>query len=231
MSQQINLYSPIFRRQEKKFSAKAMLQAGGAILAGIAILAALNVWQVASLRAEIRTVDQQHSQALKQLEEASRKFKPRVGDPRLEEEANKLEAILSSSAQAQQLLRRDVFGDSRGYSSYFVALARQSVANLWLTHVDIVGAGESIELGGRTTVPERVPQYLQRLSSEKVLSGAEFKVFRLERPMGDEKGEADRTDSRKKPNPAEYVEFTLRTAPATTATATTAAGAAGVSSP
>lgn len=224
MSQQINLYSPIFRRQEKKFSARAMLQAGGAIVAGIALLAGLNVWQIAMLRAEVRTVDKQYAQALKQLEDASRQFKPRIGDQRLEEEANKLEAILSSSAQAQQLLRRDVFGDSRGYSTYFIALARQSVSNLWLTHIDIVGAGESIELSGRTTLPERVPQYLQKLSSEKVLSGAEFKVFRLERPMGEEQDPAARADSRKKPNPADYVEFTIRTAPASGAAGTTSAG-------
>lgn len=214
MSQQVNLYSPIFRRQEKKFSALAMLQAGAAIMLGVVILAALNFWQIASLRADLRTTEKQYSTALKQLEDAGRDFKPRVGDLRLQEEVNKFEALLSVSTQSQQLLRRDVFGDSGGYSTYFIAFARQSVSDLWLTGIDIVGAGESIEINGRTTVPARVPQYLQKLSSEKVLSGTEFKVFRLERPdEGEQPGAAGGGRADRKPKPAAHVEFTIRTAP------------------
>ncbi len=52
--QQINLYRPIFRKQEKKFSALAMLQAGGAIAVGIAIIYGLIWWQVRDLREEMR---------------------------------------------------------------------------------------------------------------------------------------------------------------------------------
>lgn len=219
MSQQINLYSPIFRRQEKKFSALAMLQAGGLIVGGVVLLMGLNLWQVMSLRADLRETDQQFARSTKQLEEAGRQFKARVGDSRLEEEVARYEAILASSAQAQQILRRDVFSESRGYSGYFIALARQSQPGLWLTGIDITGAGETIELSGRTQNPERVPQYLQRLSSEKILSGSEFKVFRLERPMEEDKPGAGRPDPRKKPVPAAFVEFTIRTTPAAPATA------------
>jgi len=215
VSQQINLYSPIFRRQEKKFSARAMLQAGGLILFGVVLLAALNAWKLTSLRAEIRSAGQQQAMALQQLEETRRKLKPRVGDPRLEEEVGKLEAVLILSSRSQDLLRRDVFNESRGYSSYFVAFARQSLPELRLTGVDITGAGKSMQLSGRTTMPERVPQYLQRLSSEKFLSGTEFQAFRIERP--DEK--SDRPPAAlpaKKPKPADHVEFVIRTAePAT----------------
>ena len=93
-------------------------------------------------------------------------------------------------------------------------IARQSVSDLWLTGIDIVGAGESIEINGRTTLPERVPQYLQKLSSEKVLSGTELKVFRLERPdEGEQPGAAGGGRADRKPKPAAHVEFTIRTAP------------------
>lgn len=221
MSQQINLYSPIFRRQEKKFSARAMLQAGAVIAAGIGLIAGLGVWQTFSLRADLRAAEEQSAKALKQLEETNRQLKPRAGDKRLEEEVAKFETILAVSSQAQQELRRDIFGDSRGYSTYFIALARQSLPDMWLTGIDITGAGESVELNGRTTVPERVPQYLQHLSSEKVLSGTEFKVFRLERPALELKTATGRPDPNKKPVLAEYVEFSIHT----TSAAGTAAGA------
>ncbi len=219
MSQQINLYSPIFRRQEKKFSALAMLQAGGAIVVVVVLLIGVNLWQVVSLRADLHEVDQQSARSIKQLEEANRQFKPRVGDARLEEEVARYEAILAASSQAQQSLQRDIFSESRGYSAYFIALARQSQAGLWLTGIDIVGAGESMELKGRTHNPERVPQYLQRLSSEKILSGTEFKLFRLERPMEEDKSGTTRPDPRKKPAAAAFVEFTIRTTPVTDTTA------------
>lgn len=216
MSQQVNLYSPIFRRQEKKFSAIAMLQASAVILAGIALLVGLNLWQFMTLRSEVKNAEQRQTVAMKQFEDAKRQFTPRVGDPKLEEEVAKLEAILSVSGPAQASLRQDVFTESRGYSAYFMALARQSVSDLWLTGIDITGAGQTIQLSGRARVPERVPQYLQKLSSEKVLSGTEFKVFRLDRPVEkDDKGQPLPVKAGKKPTLAPHVEFVLRTADAT----------------
>lgn len=216
MSQQVNLYSPIFRRQEKKFSAYAMLQASGLILVGIALLAGLNFWRVMLLRSDLKNAEQRQTAVMKQLEEAKGQFNPRLGDPKVEEEIAKLEAILAVSGPAQAILRRDVFGESRGYSTYFVALARQSVADLWLTGIDISGAGQTIQLSGRARVPERVPQYLQRLATEKVLSGSEFKVFRLDRPeQKDDKGQPLPVVAGKKPALAPYVEFVIRTADAT----------------
>jgi len=215
VSQQVNLYSPIFRRQEKKFSAYAMLQAGGAILAGVALLAGLSFWKLMTLDAELKNAEQQYAVALKQFDEAKRQLKPRVGDLKLEEEVAKLETILTVSGPAQAILRRDTFGESRGYSTYFIALARQSVSDLWLTGIDITGAGQTIQLSGRARVPERVPQYLQKLSSEKVLSGSEFKVFRLDRPEEkDDKGQPLPVKAGKKPALAPYVEFVIRTADA-----------------
>jgi len=216
VSQQVNLYSPIFRRQEKKFSARAMLQAGGAILVGVVVLAGLNLWQFLTLRSELKNAEQQQAVVLKQLEDARRQFKPRIGDPKLEEEVAKFEALLAVSSQAQTVLRRDIFGESRGYSTYFVAFARQSLPGLWLTGIDITGAGQAMQLSGRASVPERVPQYLQKLSAEKVLSGTEFKLFRLERPEEkDDKGQPLPVQARKKPSLEPYVEFVIRTADAT----------------
>lgn len=213
MSQQINLYSPIFRRQEKKFSAFAMLQAIIVILAGVALLAGLNFWRVMVLRSDLKNVEQRQTAVMKQFDDAKHQFKPRIGDPKLEEEVAKLEAILAVSGPAQAILRRDIFGESRGYSTYFVALARQSVSDLWLTGIEITGAGQTIQLSGRARVPERVPQYLQKLSSEKVLSGSEFKVFRLDRPEEkDDKGQPLPVKAGKKPVLAPYVEFVIRTA-------------------
>ena len=49
----------------------------------------------------IAEAERQYASGLKQLEEAGRQFKPRIGNPKLEEEVAKFEAILATSAQAQ----------------------------------------------------------------------------------------------------------------------------------
>ena len=54
MIQQVNLFHPIFRKQQKKFSAKAMLQAGVAVLAGIGLMYALTWWRLDVLQRQMR---------------------------------------------------------------------------------------------------------------------------------------------------------------------------------
>ena len=71
---------------------------------------------------------------------------------------------------------------------------------MWLTEFDITGAAEEMSLAGRTTNPELVPRYMQKLSSEKTLAGIEFRAFQMNRPEPDAKG----------PD-AMFVEFQART--------------------
>lgn len=182
MNQQINLYHPIFRRQEKKFSARAMLQASGALLAGALIMYAYAWWQVGALKSQIAQVERDQQAAVRQLEDITRTLGVKPLDPRLEQEARDLEARLNASDQIEAVLASDAFARSAGYSAYLAALARQIVPGLWLTGLHITGAGESLTLRGRSTAPELVPRYLQKLSTEKSLSGTRFQVFQITRP-------------------------------------------------
>ncbi len=187
MNQQVNLYHPVFRRQEKKFSAKAMLQAGVVVLVGIALLYAYSWWRVAELRVQARDIDQQQAAAVKRLADISSKFPPRVPDPVLAAEVQRLQQRVAASAHASEILKHNTFGSTGGYSGYLIALARQHVPGLWLTGFSISGAGEIVTLEGRSTLPDLVPRYLQKLSTETVLAGTDFQVFRLDRPERDSK--------------------------------------------
>jgi hypothetical protein len=72
---------------------------------------------------------------------------------------------------------------------------------VWLTGFDITGSAEQMTLAGRSTNPELVPRYMQKLSAEPTLSGIEFRVFQMNRPAPDAKD----TD-------VHYVEFQIKTA-------------------
>lgn len=200
MSQQVNLYQPIFRKEEKKFSTVAMLQAMGLVVVGVVAIYAFTWWQIGALKSELKRVEQQHATATKRLAEATEKFGQRPGRTSLDGEITRLEGEIVVKQRIQEILQRGVFSNTRGFSDYFVSFARQYISGVWLTGFDIVGSAEQMTLAGRSTNPELVPRYMQKLSAEKTLSGIEFRVFQMNRPAADAK----------EPN-AQYVEFQVKT--------------------
>lgn len=206
MNQQINLYRPIFRKQEKKFSARAMVQAGVAIVVGVLALYAVMLWEASGARSELQQAERQLAGANKRLQEVTEKFGPAAKNRTLEDEVTQLEKQVAARLQVRGLLSRGLFSNTSGFSEFFVAFARQHVDGIWLTGFDITGAGESMRLQGRTVDPAQVPRYVQRLSAERSLAGREFQVFTLSRPE-------KKTDNRE--DAPRYVEFLFRTAQVT----------------
>jgi Tfp pilus assembly protein PilN len=180
--QQVNLYHPIFRREQKKFSAVAMLQAGGVLIVGALLMYLFAWWQVGYLRSQIGQIEHDQQAAMHQLEEVNRTLAVRQPDPRLQEEVRDLSARLNASEKIEAMLSHDAFARSAGYSDYFAAFARQAVPGLWLTGIAITGAGAQLLLRGRSTRAELVPRYLEKLSAEKSLSGIRFLQFQITRP-------------------------------------------------
>lgn len=184
IQQQVNLYHPIFRRQEKKFSALAMLQAGGAVLGGIILIYAYSAWQLSSLRQASAQIERETVTATQQIEQMGRQLASRPADPALKDEVQRLEMMVDASQRLRGVLQRERFGNTEGFSNHLIAFARQHVAGVWLTGVSIDGAGEDLTVEGHSSDPELVPRYLQKLSAEKILSGTQFQTFVMNRPEG-----------------------------------------------
>jgi len=204
VSQQVNLYQPIFRKEEKKFSTVAMLQAVGIVALGIVLMYGYSWWHINSLKEELRQAQKNQAAATKRLAEVTEKFGRRGTGASLDEEIVRLEREVVAKQRMQEILQRGVFSNTHGFSDYLVSLARQHVPGVWLTGFDITGAAEQLSLSGRCTDPELVPRYMQRLSSEKNLTGLEFRVFQMNRPAPDPK------EANKEAN-TQYVEFQVRT--------------------
>ena len=102
-------------------------------------------------------------------------------------ESVRLESEIVSRQRIQEALQSGVFSNTLGFSDYFISFARQHIHGIWLTGVDITGAAEQMILSGRSTSPELVPRYMQKLSAEKPLSGIVFNVFQMNRPAPDAK--------------------------------------------
>ncbi|MHB8622273.1 MAG: PilN domain-containing protein [Sulfuricaulis sp.] len=201
MTQQVNLYQPIFRKEEKKFSTVAMLQAIGIVAIGVAAFYAYAWWQTQVLKSELQRAQQSHAAASKQMNDVADRYGKMAADTSLDTEITQLQGDLSAKQHMQGILQSGVFSNTRGFSDYLVAFARQSVPGVWITGFDITGAADQMTLAGRSTDPQLVPRYMQKLSSEKVLSGIVFNVFEMNRPKPDAKAAN-----------ADYIEFEAKTA-------------------
>ena len=174
MSQQINLFNPIFRQEKKYFSAVTMLQAILLIgVGGLCLSAYLNQRVAASAQlAESGQLQLAAREA--QLAKVNQQFAPRQSSKELAVEIAATAAEVKALQEATDVLQHGAAGNARGYSAYLAGFARQTVSGLWLTGVTISGAGNDIGIEGRTLRAELVPQLIRRLASEPVFQGKSF---------------------------------------------------------
>ncbi len=198
MSQQINLFNPIFMKQQKQFSLLAMVQALVLIVACALLFYGYAAYQVTKLSA--------------QAEESTRLFnaeqvrqvailEPGQQDVLLQNEVQQMEQKLAEQSDLVESFKSGVMGNDTGYSEYMRAFARQAVQGLWLTGFTL-NSDEQISLAGGVVNPELLPVYIQRLGREKIMSGKKFTDLQMYQPRAD----AIQADPASK---VRYVEFSL----------------------
>jgi Tfp pilus assembly protein PilN len=182
MSQQINLYSPIFRKQTKVFSATTMLQGLGLIALVIAVFYYYMSAQSSLLELRAAQSAQQLKSELERLKVYGARESPAERLKMLAERKKALEATLGTHAQALEGLKAGAFGRSEGYSGILRALARVSVEGVWLTRVQFSEDSGELSLAGRALRADLVPAYLARLRSDPALRTQEFTRLEMTRP-------------------------------------------------
>lgn len=207
MSQQINLFNPVFRRQKKIFSSKTMASALGVLVLGITALAVYGERQVATLEREAARGAERLAQKQASLASVTTEFAPRKKSAELAAELAQAEAQLAALERISGVLERGELGDTGGYSEYLRALARQSVDGLWLTGLSINGAGSEIGIRGRALDPAQVPGYIGRLTTETSLRGKSFASLRIDEAAPISQAGAD---GKMATVAAPYVEFILQ---------------------
>lgn len=174
MSQQINLYSPIFRKQTKVFSATTMLQGLGLIVLVVAVFYYYMSAQSSLLELRAAESGRQLKSELERLKVYGASDSPAERVKALAERKKALEDTLASQGQALQALKEGSFGRNEGYSGMLRALARVSVEGVWLTRVEFSEGSGELSLAGRALRADLVPAYLARLRAEPSLRKQEF---------------------------------------------------------
>lgn len=207
MSQQINLFNPIFKQQKKYLSALTMAQALALILAGAIVMGAYVSYRTKGVRVQAAAAANELSVAQNQLKEVEAEFSPRQKDPELAAAIRQTEAELEGLRKVSAILAKGEFGNTDGYAEYLRAFARQIVDGLWLTGLTISGGGEEISLEGRALHPQALPAYIQRLRTEPALQGKSFSALEMHLPQ---MPAIRATGEAAAPPAPPYLEFSLR---------------------
>ncbi len=205
MSQQINLYNPIFLKQEKYFSTKAIAQALGLVLVGLAAFYAFALVQTRNAEGLLAQTRAQVTQQRERFVAVAPKFTPATRSKVLEAELAKMEKEVKTRRDTLNALSTGELGNTTGFSEFLAALARQTVQGVWLTGIVIGESGKDLHIDGRALRPELVPAYLKALNEEPVMRGrevTEMKVAAKDAPKADAK-------SARPVGPERYVEFGL----------------------
>jgi hypothetical protein len=210
MSQQINLFNPIFMKQRKYFSLLAMLQALGMIIAGSLIFYGYAIYQVDQLNLQLQENTKRYNDEQLRLARSVAEFSPQQSNQLLQDEVQRLEKQTAEQNEIIETLKSGAVGNTTGYSEYMRAFSRQVVQGLWLTGFKVTGDAAQISLSGGVLNPELLPAYIQRLGKERIMQGKTFSTLKMQQSRADEgagTGQAPTSAARR------YVEFTLYSSP------------------
>ena len=206
MSQQINLFNPIFMKRRKYFSLLAMLQALGMIIVGSSLFYGYAVYQVGQLKKQSEESTKRYNSEQVRLARYAAEFSPQQANQALQDEVRRLERQSIDQAELIETIKSGAVGNTTGYSEYMRAFARQVIQGLWLTGFKVTGDAAQISLSGGVVNPELLPAYIQRLGKESVMQGKTFTTLQMQQPTA-------KTGLAAVSPALRYVEFTLHSSP------------------
>lgn len=179
MTQQINLYLPEFRTKKDVLTFDNMVLGVVALVAILAVLSAMELWDTYRLGRELEQRRQDLAQLTAETEQLVRDFGTQSEDPALSRRADELDAEVNSKRTLQRFLSGRTIGSTAGFSEYLSDLARYHLGGLRLTTVILSNGGDMVELRGEVLSPHLVPQYFQSLRQGQSFAGKEFETIRI----------------------------------------------------
>jgi hypothetical protein len=179
MSQQINLFNPIFLQKKKHFSAVTMLQALGLLLGGIVAFYGYATYKSTALERVAAETRLQLQSQTEQVGRLTQEFSPQGASRMLEEEVARATARIKQREELLATLRTGGLGNTEGFARYLAAFARQSLPGVWLTGFAIGGDEAELRLSGKVLYSDLVPAYIRALNREEVMRGRRVAELQL----------------------------------------------------
>lgn len=181
MSQQINLFNPLFLKKKRYFSFATMAQSLGVLLLGLAAFYGYARYQETLLEAEGRTASTAFEAEKARLSKFTAEFAP----GKAQNDMDKAIATAKTDIAARQALlvqmQSGVLGNTRGYSQYLTAFARRTQPGVWLTNIQIGPGDDKLSIAGRALQGEQVSILLSQYKLEPALKGRPFGALTITR--------------------------------------------------
>lgn len=195
MTQQVNLFQPIFRKERKLLSFRVLWQGGAAVVALLMLMYGWGLQQTAQMSAELKKQEAQQQQFTRQLGEVSARLAVMKTDTAPQQQLANLERELVARQKVVDALTRVRDTYTQGVSAYLDSFSRQAPQGVWLTGFTVQAGGEGLVIRGSSLRPELVPTFLEQLATESTLLGTQFGLLQIQRSNGD----------------ARFVDFTVTT--------------------
>lgn len=179
LSQQINLFNPIFLSQKKYFSAATIVQALGLVILGALAFYGYAAYQFRLLDKDLGDASRRLEQEQARFSRTATEFAPKQKNKMLEVEIQKLEKQVEDREAILSMQQSGTLNGVRELTEFMRAFARQSVNGLWLTSFSMNEAGSGMVIGGRALRADMVPAYIRRLGQERVMQGHSFGGFEV----------------------------------------------------
>lgn len=183
MSQQINLFNPVFLKQERLFSARALGQALLLMACGLILLSVVAHYRIADTRSQAVAVAKRLESTRGQLLKMIEMSKPAERNASLDDDIRKLELRVAASKDVLGFLQKRDFGESVAYSDAFRGFSRKAMPGIWLTGFALSDGGQSIEISGRAAQPSLVPAYIRALGNDPAFKGKSFSSVMIRSPQ------------------------------------------------
>ena len=180
LTQQINLFNPLFLKQQRYFSAITMLQAVFIVGLAMASFYGYQYLQLAKLERQIADSDQAFQKQKIQLTTVMAALPQTQALAALDQQAKDIQTTIASRQSLLQVLTTVEAGKSSGYAMYLAAFARQVVEGVWLTSVHIGENGNDLAISGRATNADLVPVMIRKFRAEPVLKGRQFESLEFQ---------------------------------------------------
>lgn len=185
MSQQINLFNPIFLQQQKLFPAVTMAQGLGVISLAVLAFAAYSTHRSTQVTDEARVAAAQLQTAQNDLVKMVDQTRPIALNKTIEGDIRRAESRLRASQQILGFVQNGDFKGGKAYSSFLRAFANKAMPGVWLTGFSLGDGGNEIEIFGRALQPALIPVYIKSLKSEGAFAGKSFGSMALRAPSAE----------------------------------------------
>ncbi|MDH5633391.1 MAG: PilN domain-containing protein [Gammaproteobacteria bacterium] len=181
MKLDINLAVKQKAKRADLLGARSIARTVAVVLFLVSITYGFSAWSVRNLELEIGRLDREYASLTEKFVNINDVIAKRPKNTDLELRVRQAEHLVKARHRVQQLIQTGGFGNSVGFSAYFIEIARKIIPGMWITGVFIDAAGNQVTMNGSTIHADLVPRYIGSLGDSAALTGTNFSLLKMAR--------------------------------------------------